>query len=409
MAETPEKKPDLKERKTLRQLKRYGLDHDIRYRGPLSYRWLRAIAWLCFAVAAALILIRLDIKLIPAAEKRMGNLPNTLSSIAEMALPMFLVSNFALILNHQDSYKKQLVKFGLFALGIFIVFLIFYEHYLMGVAGILTDDRREAEHYLIEAFRLLSRGKGILAFNVFIDLFLCTAFLCLMIIQPKRIFTGKKVLILRFLALLPIAYEVLSILARILVSFGRIELPLWTFPLLTTKPPMTFLAFIILVFHIKFREQRFHKITGGTHEQYLQFVNTNKNSLSFSVTAAVTFLVCGIIDLLVIIVMTLGFASQDELLAGEFGNLLMKVNSWGFGDSMCLIPMAPIMLLFSYTRTHKKSLFDMIIPLAGILLIVIVVIEGSYEILLSVSREYGNITDIVRDTLRAIFQALSGE
>ena len=120
-------------------------------------------------------------------------------------------------------------------------------------------------------------------------------------------------------------------------------------------------------------------------------------------------MVCGIIDLLVIIVMTLGFASQDELLAGEFGNLLMKVNSWGFGDSMCLIPMAPIMLLFSYTRTHKKSLFDMIIPLAGILLIVIVVIEGSYEILLSVSREYGDITNIVRDTLRAIFQTLSGE
>lgn len=36
-----------------------------------------------------------------------------------------------------------------------------------------------------------------------------------------------------------------------------------------------------------------------------------------------------------------------------------------FGDISNMLPIAPLMLLFSYTRTHKNKLIDFAVPVVG--------------------------------------------
>ena len=51
----------------------------------------------------------------------------------------------------------------------------------------------------------------------------------------------------------------------------------------------------------------------------------------------------------------------------------------GFGASAPLIFMAPLVLLFSYTRTHKNRVFDAGIPFVGVVLIIFVYLESFYQ------------------------------
>ena len=55
--------------------------------------------------------------------------------------------------------------------------------------------------------------------------------------------------------------------------------------------------------------------------------------------------------------------------------------SFGTGDMIKLLPVAPIMMLFSYTKEHKNKLIDSLVPVFGVMLIVIVYIEGLFEII----------------------------
>ena len=55
------------------------------------------------------------------------------------------------------------------------------------------------------------------------------------------------------------------------------------------------------------------------------------------------------------------------------------MNSLGIGQSLGLLLLSPVMLLFSYTRRHKHRLLDSFIPIVGIALIVMVYIEGFYQ------------------------------
>ena len=54
----------------------------------------------------------------------------------------------------------------------------------------------------------------------------------------------------------------------------------------------------------------------------------------------------------------------------------------GFGNHFLMILIIPIILLFSYTRTHKDQMGDILIPVFGVALAVIVTIEGLYQCLL---------------------------
>ena len=183
--------------------------------------------------------------------------------------------------------------------------------------------------------------------------------------------------------ILPVAYEVGSILIKAACADGRVTLPVWSFPLLTVKPPVTFFVFVLMVFFLKFRELRYCR-HGNTHEDYEEFLHTNRNSLHFSIFLAVMLVIAGIVDAVIMLYMMIKQAGSVEALeklmeaADDYYPIAVAV---GFGKSIPLMFIAPLMLLYSYTRKPKLEKVSTLIPVAGIALIAIVVIQGGYQVL----------------------------
>ena len=51
----------------------------------------------------------------------------------------------------------------------------------------------------------------------------------------------------------------------------------------------------------------------------------------------------------------------------------------GFGESIPLLFVAPVMFLYSYTRVPKNKMISTLIPAVGIVLIILVILEGVYQ------------------------------
>ena len=63
-----------------------------------------------------------------------------------------------------------------------------------------------------------------------------------------------------------------------------------------------------------------------------------------------------------------------------FAELVRRASAMNLSESVLLL--APIMLLFSYTRTHKNKTFDLLIPAIGVVAVVLAFIEGLYPLFL---------------------------
>ena len=365
------------------RLHEQGAHNDIKYSGPLSFQSFQILGWSCIVVTVVMVLMKIAMKVNPADTERFATINEIISYIAEMSLPFLLMANFARILNNTDGYRKQLLKNGGAMAALFLVFMIFFNRYVVGTVGLLLKDSKEAYPLVMTSFYGVS-PKGFFAFNIFVDLFLCTLVMFFMNARPTKIFTGKKILIFRAFSILPVAYEAGSIFLKGSAATGRIQLPTWVFPLLTVKPPMTFLVFILLAIHIKTRELRYCR-HGKTHEEYQAFLKTNRNSWHFSVYAAVILFIAGVIDLFIFVVLLAGQAGSSEALDAMLASNKMISNSIaisiGFGRSACLVYFAPIVLLFNYTKIPKNKMVGMLIPVAGILLIAIIAVQGVYQLI----------------------------
>ena len=364
------------------RLHEQGAHNDIKYSGPLSFQSFQILGWSCIVVTVIMALMKIAMKVNPADTQRFATINDIISYIAEMSLPFLLMANFARILNNTDGYRKQLLKNGGAMAALFLVFMIFFNRYVVGTVGLLLQDSKEAYPLVMTSFYGVS-PKGFFAFNIFVDLFLCTLVMYFMNARPTKIFTGKKIYIFRAFTLLPIAYEVASIILKGSAAAGNILLPSWVFPLLTVKPPMTFLVFVFLAIHIKTRELRYCR-HGKTHEEYQEFLKTNRNAWHFSVYAAVVLFIAGVIDLVIAIFLLAKQAGSAEALNAimesekAFKNTIAI--SIGFGKASCLIFFAPIVLLFNYTKIPKNKTVGMLIPVAGILLIVLIGVQGIYHL-----------------------------
>ena len=364
------------------RLHEQGAHNDIKYSGPLSFQSFQILGWSCIVVTVVMVLMKIAMKVNPADTERFATINEIISYIAEMSLPFLLMANFARILNNTDGYRKQLLKNGGAMAALFLVFMIFFNRYVVGTVGLLLKDSKEAYPLVMTSFYGVS-PKGFFAFNIFVDLFLCTLVMFFMNARPTKIFTGKKILIFRAFTLLPIAYEVFCIILKGRSAAGSIMIPSWLFPLLTVKPPMTFVVFVFLAIYIKTRELRYCR-HGKTHEDYQAFLKTNRNAWSFSVFTAIVLFIAGIIDLILAILLLAGQAGSaealDAIMSSEkaFKNTIAM--SIGFGKSTCLIFFAPIVLLFNYTKIPKNKTIGVLIPLAGILLIVLIGVQGIYQL-----------------------------
>ena len=370
------------EKKRRAKFHEHGLHDDIRYRGPLSYQSFQVLGWLCIVTSVVVIAMKLGVKVNPEMQIRYGKVSQLLENLPMLSLPFLLIANFSCILNNKEGYRSQILRNGLATLGIFLGFNVFFYHYIVGSLTLVSQESEQVMPMIMDIVNLFTHY-GFLSFNIFIDLFLCTLFMFFLNYRPRKVFTGKALILFRLFAVLPVAYEAASILLKAACANGQIVLPVWSFPLLTVKPPMTFAVLVLMVIFLKFRELRFCR-HGNTHEDYQVFLQTNRNSLQFSVFLTVMLVIAGIADFIIMFVMIIrqaGSLEAVEKLLEAAENYHPIAIAIGFGKSIPLMFVAPVMLLYSYTRTPKIDKVSTLIPVAGIALIAIIVIQGVFQLL----------------------------
>ena len=369
-----------------KEIYEYTAENDIKYRGPLSYRMLKIVGWIALAFSQYLLQAKLQNSVLKIDEPiAFGNTINGI--IVDLALPLLLFGNFALLLNGQNKFRTHFLINGGASLAFIIVYFIVYQRYVIGFASVFTDTRAGAITSVDKLFYLLNATYenfyGFVAFNIFIDMFLCTLGWFFIVYTPKKWFKGKKIYIFRSFVLIPLTYEIVCIVLKIrIASFPTELLPVVSFPFLTTKPPLVFILFMALGIYIKIRERKFLK-TGKTKEDYQAFLKTNKNSLDIMLFAIVVMLVIIVIDefllkdLIVprIVASNRGIIPEEYISAYEF-LIAPAVSACGIGDMKNMLFFTPLLLLFSYTRTHKHTIIDAGITVLGIAGIALIYLDG---------------------------------
>lgn len=384
------------------------LENDIKYKAPLSYRYIRIIAWVCLLIAQICMLAKINIKIVPSSEPQLGWLRDLGEWFSSMPLPLFLLANFAAIFQKRDNYKKLLLFYGGVAALLYIVGNIVIIHYGYGFINAFTFGSVDF-WTMAKVFGglLFSLGPSGLVFNIFIDLLLCSLLFFFMNYKPKKYFQGKNLKWFRLMFILPILYEIASILIKYFVGMGQMSIPFFFFFLLTSKPPLMFLAFVILVLLLKIQEIKGLK-RHQNHKLIEENRKTNAHSFRFSLSIAIVFLIMGVLDILlyfflsVIFSFSFGFPDPESMdMAIGFGKYV--VDHMGFGKAAVLIIIAPITLLFSYTKTHKNPKIDTYIPIVAIALILFTYIEGMFQIItVNVSALMQKIADIISEAAEDI-------
>ena len=138
----------------------------------------------------------------------------------------------------------------------------------------------------------------------------------------------------------------------------------------------------------------------------------DRNAWNFSVFTAVILFVAGVIDLIIFIVMVLNQGGSAEgvnaLVESETAIKNTVAYSVGFGKSLILMIFAPIVLLFNYTKIPKNKTVGMLIPVAGIALIALIVVQGAYQ-LISIAPIKKLDGKSLTEALNYIFGLLSGQ
>lgn len=367
--------------------------NDIRYRGPLSYRHMMMLGWLCIILKQVGLILtaagHLDASITDSCE----HLISFGTFAGSLFMPFLLLGNFSQILSSRQRFKALLLKYGGLSVAMGLALVVVYEHFIKGIADTTSQLVPGLGEEFLLFFQKHAFGNGYLAYNMFIDLFLCTLFMFFLTYHFKRPIKRGWLIGFRLLSILPVAYELACIVLKTLCKNGTITLPMYASPFLTTKPPMTFAAFIALALFIKRRERIFLQ-NDKSYEDYRHFLETNANSLHFSVHACITFVIAAIVDLIILIIFTTFLTAGDVVASGQLFDEVLEndemMNSIitrtayvavaaGFGESVVLLFIAPLVLLFSYTRKPKNTNLDVFIPMIAIVIIVALYMEAFFQ------------------------------
>ena len=354
--------------------KKYFAGKDIRYRGILSYRYLRLFAWIALALSQMVLLHGYTENAFPLLFKN-SFLESIVTIISDVSMPLFLLATFAYVLNRNTSYQSMMLFYLLAYLGVggFECFII--HRYVLNILTVLGSE----EEAMAKIVGLLVGQK--VQFNVFSDIFMLIVFNFFLNYRPKNWFQGKKLRLFRAMCLLPLILALGIYIVRVLSVYRTIRLSIYAYPFLTTKSPFVYVIFVIISLWIKNREKIFEKF-GATEKEFNAFLRTNRNSLSFSTTVSALFLVFSFIDFIALIIATAvieskGFPAEKTL------DMAMSL---GIGQCVGLFLAIPVVMLFSYTRKEKYPQLDTMLPFIGIAMILLVYIEGAYDIIINYLR-----------------------
>ncbi len=364
--------------------------NDISYVAPLSYRHLRIFGWLM------MILMQISIVLatfssLNALDEATIDFSNNLhiasdiiGYIAQLAVPFFLLANFALIISSQENIKKLVIFHASMAILIYLGFILLYDRYFLALATKLLSPLfgLDGVKLFVDAFIRLY-FTNYLTLNVFVDLLMCSLLYFFLIYKPKKI-KPEKIIYFRLLVIFPILFEVSSaVIKGLSLGADLFLLPIELIPLLTNKPIVTFLAFLAIVIYLKYQEKIYLKM-GGKEEEYAEFLTTNAHNFQFDIILGIIFAIAGIVDLIVTIILLLTFSEVSDIdivSFHTFKEVLKFVQPWGFGKGISLLFFSPITLLLNYRKKYSVSSknIDIIIPLIGIVLMILTFLEGFYQ------------------------------
>ena len=390
----PKKKSSFKEimhKINRRHIHEVTLENDITYEAPLSYRHLRIIAWVFFIIATIGTVLSIGTSVNPHLANY-ESLASVFKSGQTIMSSLFLIAIFAVVLTAKDGYRRLILMYGGLTVLVYVAFVLIHQHYFVGLVNAILGDQAAANTWVNQFLSAVAKD-GYLAFNIFIDLFLCTLVTFFINYHPKKYFQGKKLIIFRLFALLPILYEVGMIIVKSCAHQGIFTMSPFVYPLLPTKAPIAFIVFIVMALFIKGEQRRYVK-GDKTIKDYHEFQKTNVHRLRFSFSLAIVILIASIVDILVVLLSALFTAivstgSEEEIIMAVANNSSM-LYAIGFGKTFPMIFIIPLVLFFDYRKTYKNTLPDMIIPAVGIALVALTFLEGGFEVAkyaLIVSRE----------------------
>lgn len=361
-------------------------DNDIRYRGPLSYRTLRIVAWFMLFLAQIGAIMAFVGQYNEDYKAKWDVCATVLQLLGGSMTPLFLIASFSMILNRSKKYSQMIRSYAIFSVALILIFNLIYYRYLVGTLARATGSASEQVTSLLHVLMtLMQSGSAFFACNIFIDLLLCALFVTFLFYVPKKVFVGKKLIIFRLFSLLPIFYEITSITLKMTANFGSLNLPAAVGPFLTTKPVLTFVLFVSLALYVKVKERKYIK-AGKTLEDFHTYFMSNYNSLRFSIFAVIMVAVIVVADAILTVGVGGALVTKEAAATGlEATNqdlltyVATKLMACGIGQSMSLVFAIPFLLLFSYTRTHSKAILDLAIPVLAIALIVLLYLESIYQ------------------------------
>ena len=184
-------------------------ENDIKYEGPLSYRALRILAWICLALSQVALLNSIGTTLFHY--NQLGETASTIIGLfASLSTPFFIVASFGLILSGRRDVRDFMLVYGLAYLGMGLGFVVFYLRYINGLFVKLGLEQSIFQIFL-ESF-LADKVQV----NVFADLFAFALFHFFVNFTPKKIFKGKSLIIFRLFSLIPLAFVVVSYVLKVL-------------------------------------------------------------------------------------------------------------------------------------------------------------------------------------------------
>jgi len=366
------------DKKALKREKRYNKirnhlfkENDIKYEGPLSYRYLRIFAWLFLAFGQIVLLNSLSESLLD--QNALGPFgASALSILSSLSTPLFIIASFGMVLNKRRKVFDYILLYGLAYLGVGLGFIFFYLRYVNGLFVNLGVDKLP---FITLFERFLSDKVQV---NVFADLFSFVLFHFFLNYKPKKFFKDKSLIVFRLFTLLPILFILTSYVLKILAATNQISMPFYIFPFLTTKSPIVFLVFVLADLWIKNREKWYLRL-GASKEQYNEYLKTKRNSLHVSINLTIIILVSILFDVLLLIIAVLYFTAAN-LPVEKFGDI--AIDTFGVGQASIMLLAIPFIFLYSYKRKHKDTRIDLLIPIVGIALIVLVYVEGIYQFIL---------------------------
>ncbi|MBQ8451606.1 MAG: hypothetical protein IJ538_02390 [Clostridia bacterium] len=322
----------------------------VKFRGIFSYRTIRIIGFVFMFFAQVYLCMNIIGRHVNYSPFVLG-LQEALQIISLFALPMFLTSNFCVIMTNPKRIKSTLLNYSIIAIGIFLVVGFLFYRYVLGAMNVIIQDDPTQAYITATAFTKLVFGK-IINYNVFVDLALFALFYFFLFYEPKKIKRKGTRILFRSLCLLPVLFAITASILYALYYLDKIDIPVIFLSILPCRSIIIYAIFFTLAFVIKLRKHLFIK-WGGTEEEYDEYAKSNRSSLEISTIASIVLLVYSAIDLLIFYIFPMSLF-------------------FGFGFNYYFALAIPFIFLLSYTRRPSKKIWDIVI--IGIFIVAVIIL-----------------------------------